>query len=287
MVFIFSCNGGILTGPRRRIKAQISGLTIVTADRESKLQEQRLALQAKLRPFRVLQQIYTPAAVRAVEREERSRVPEALPVKAENIRLFLPSELTDTERAAGCQEGLAEMEAKLREAQCNDALVKLRAGLHAKRHVMYWKSSNITGQNGATRSQTLVGQINDRISATATKYREARRALLSLKGADYAPHLQPLKDADLTLDGDIKDDESAAKKKLAMISAGKGARTPRHLVGTSRTVMSWIWSASGALDATEDGLHECESAKPEATSLTDRECRSIVRGVGASEVAQE
>ncbi|KAJ7913301.1 hypothetical protein B0H13DRAFT_1873983 [Mycena leptocephala] len=241
---VFLTAGLQLEDTQRRIKAQISGLTIVTADRESQ------ALP-----------VLRPAAVHAVEREERSRVPEALPVKAKNIRLFLPSELTDTERAAGCQEGLAEMEAKLREAQCNNTLVKLRAGLHAKRHVIYWKSSNITGKNGATQSQTLVGQINDHISATATKYREVRRALLSLKGADYAPHLQPLKDTDLTLDSDVKDDESAAKKKLAMISAGKGARTPRHLAGTSRTVMSWIWSASGALDATEDGLHKSLSVE--------------------------
>jgi hypothetical protein len=58
-----------------------------------------------------------------VEREERSRNPDALPVKPENMRLFLPSELTVAERAAGCQEDLTEMEARLREAQCNDALV--------------------------------------------------------------------------------------------------------------------------------------------------------------------
>ncbi|KAJ7805542.1 hypothetical protein B0H13DRAFT_2387660 [Mycena leptocephala] len=245
-----------LEDTQRRIKAQISGLTLVTADRESKIQEHRFALQAKLRAFRTLQQIYTPVAVRAVEREERSRNPDTSPVKPENIRLFLPSELTATERQAGCQEGLAEMEAKLREAQCNDALVKLRGRLHAKRHVLYWKPSNVSGQNGATRSQTLIGQISDRITASATKYREARRALSSLKGPDYAPHLLPLKDADLMLDGDVKDDETAARKKLAMIAVGKGARVPRHIAGTSRTVMSWIWAARGALDPEEDGLHE-------------------------------
>jgi hypothetical protein len=104
----------------------------------------------------------------------------------------------------------------------------------------------------------LVGQITDRINATATKYRDARRALVSLKGSDYAPHLMPLKDGDLTLDGDVVDDESAAKKKLSMIAAGKGARTPRHMAGTSKKVMSWIWAARGALDAEEEDLHECE-----------------------------
>jgi hypothetical protein len=234
------------------------GTTLVTADRESKIQEHRLALQAKLRPFRALQQIYTPGAVLAVEREERSRNPDSPAIKPENMRLFLPSELTDAERATGCQEGLGEMEAKLREAQCNDALVKLRSHLHAKRHVIYWKVGNVTGQHGATRAQTLVGQITDRINATATKYRDARRALVSLKGSGYAPHLMPLKDGDLTLDGDVVDDESAAKKKLSMIAAGKGARTPRHMAGTSKKVMSWIWAVRGALDAEEEDLHECE-----------------------------
>ncbi|KAJ7834169.1 hypothetical protein B0H13DRAFT_1653377 [Mycena leptocephala] len=244
-----------LEDTQRRIKAQISGMTLVTADRESKIQEHRLALLAKLRPFRALQQIYTPAAIRAVERVERSRNPEAPPVKAENIRLFLPSDLTETERAT-CQDGLTEMEAKLREAQCNDALVTLRARLHAKRHVLYWKFGNVSGQNGATRSQTLVGQISDRIQATAEKYRGARRALQSLKGGNYAPQLRALKESDLTLDSDVVNDESAARKKLSMVAAGKGARTPRHIAGTSKTVLSWIWATRGALDAEEQNLHE-------------------------------
>jgi hypothetical protein len=242
---------------RRRIKAEISGMTIVTADRESKIQEHRLALHAKLRPFRALQQIYTPAAIRAVERQERSRNPEAPAVKAENIRLFLPSELTEAERST-CQEGLPGMEAKLREAQCTDALVKLRSRLHAKRHVLYWKSSNTSGQAGATRSQTLAGQIGDRIDATANKYRDARRALQSLKGPNYAPHLKPLKASDLTLDGDVMEDNAAARKKLSLIAAGKHSRTPRHIAGTSKTVLSWIWAACGALDDEERHLHDCK-----------------------------
>ncbi|KAJ7807053.1 hypothetical protein B0H13DRAFT_2386681 [Mycena leptocephala] len=245
-----------LEDSQRRIKAQLAGTALVTADRESKLQEHRLALQAKLRPFRVLQHIYTPAVIHAVDREERARNPDAAPVRAENVRLFLPSQLTEAERAGGCQEGLAEMEAKLREAQCGDALVKLRSRLHAKRHVLYWKAGNVGGQHGATRSQTLVGQITDRINATADKYRDARRALHSLKGADHAPHFQELKAANLTLDGDVRDTETAARKRLAMISAGKGARNPRHISGTSRRVMSWIWAADGALDAAEEDLHE-------------------------------
>jgi hypothetical protein len=205
-----------------------------------------------------LQQIYTPAAARAVEREEAARNPDSAPLRPENIRLFLPSQLTAAERASGCQDGLAEMEAKLREAQCGDALVTLRRRLHAKRHVLYWKTSNIGGQHGATRSQTLVKQMTQWIDAIAEKYRDARRALDNLKGPDYAPHFKPLKAEHLTLDGDVKDDETAAKKKLSMISAGKGGRTPRHIAGTSKTVLSWIWAAPGALDTEEEDLHDCK-----------------------------
>ncbi|KAJ7029952.1 hypothetical protein C8F04DRAFT_916776, partial [Mycena alexandri] len=245
-----------LEDTQRRIKAEIAGSTLVTADRQSKIQESRMALLAKLRPFRALQQIYTPSAIAAMERMERSRNPDAPPVKAENLRLFLPSDLTEAERAT-CRDGLPEMEAKLREAQCGDALVTLRARLHAKRHVLYWKGGgNVGGQHGATRANSLVGQISDRINATASKYNQARNALLKLKGANYAPYFKPLKDSDLTLDADVKEDDAAAKKKLSLIAAGKGGRTPRHIAGTSRTVLSWIWASRGALDPDESDLHD-------------------------------
>ncbi|KAJ7142169.1 hypothetical protein C8R46DRAFT_1233204 [Mycena filopes] len=244
-----------LEDTQRRIKAEIAGMTLVTADRQSKLQESRIALMAKLRPFRALQEVYTPGAVTALARVERARNPDATPVKAENMRLFLPSELTADERGT-CREGLVEMEGKLREGQCGDALVLLRARLHAKRHILYWKGGNVGGQHGATRANTLTGQITDRIQATAKKYNQARTALLKLKGPDCAPHWKPLKEADLTLDGDVKDDDATARKKLSLIQAGKGGRTPRHIAGTSRTVLSWIWASQGALDASENDLHE-------------------------------
>ncbi|KAJ7707998.1 hypothetical protein B0H16DRAFT_1746366 [Mycena metata] len=249
-----------LEDTQRRIKAKISGMTLVTADRKSKLQESRLVFLAKLRPFCALHEIYTPAAVRAVERVERLRNPDMPPVKAENLHLFLPSDLTADERAS-CREGLAKMEAKLRKAQCTDALAQLRARLHAKRHVLYWKQGgNAGGQHGATRANSLVGQITDRINATAVKYNQARLALLRIKGPNYAPYLcygiWPLKDSDLTLDADVVDDESSARKKMSLIAAGKGGRTPRHISGTSRTVLSWIWASRGALDPDKNDLHD-------------------------------
>ncbi|KAJ7826746.1 hypothetical protein B0H13DRAFT_1657348 [Mycena leptocephala] len=252
-----------LEDSQRRIKAKIAGLTLVTADRESKIQEQRLALLAKLRNFRGLQQIYTPAAARAVEAENARRNPDVSPVKPENIRLYLPSELSAPDRLNGCMERLPEMEAQLREAQCTDALVALRAGLHAKRHVIYCRAGQVTGQHGAMRAATVISLLTDRINATAAKYNDARAALIKLKGEAYALHFKKLVKDDLTLDGDVKDDDNTARKKLGMIGAGKGARTPQHIAGSSRTVMSWIWASHSALDESERELHECESMRVE------------------------
>ncbi|KAJ7169179.1 hypothetical protein C8R43DRAFT_1121071 [Mycena crocata] len=245
-----------LEDTQRRIKAEIVGTTLVTADRESKIQESRLALLAKLRPFRALQLIYTPAAIDAVETADAARNSDAAPVKAENILLYLPSALSAAQRAKGCQPMLTEMEAKLRLAQCTDSLVLLRGRLHAKRHVIYWRGHDSSGQNNTTRHQTLIGQLGDRVQATMKKYNDAYAALTSLKGVAFAPKLKKLTQADITLDGDVRDDEAVARQMLERVALGENTRVPRHVTGTSRKTMSWIWAAEGALDASEKALHE-------------------------------
>ncbi|KAJ6450350.1 hypothetical protein C8R47DRAFT_1329898 [Mycena vitilis] len=51
-----------LEDAQRRIKAETSAPGQMTADRASKIEEHRVAFFAKLRPFRALQQVYTPGA---------------------------------------------------------------------------------------------------------------------------------------------------------------------------------------------------------------------------------
>ncbi|KAK7045173.1 CxC2 domain-containing protein [Favolaschia claudopus] len=245
---------------QRRIITQLKGsAALVAADRENKIQEWRHSLLVKINKFRALQRIYMPGAGAALEAHEASRDSDAPPPHAEMVKLFMPSEMAQLhprnppDPLHGCIPGLPEMEAKLRVAQCENSLASLRARLHAKRHLISFRNANITGQVPSTRARTLIGEVGERVDSHANRYRRGRVALMALKGDTY-PHLRELKPEDVQLDGDAEESDSAARKKLAMLGSGRGARAPRNAPGTSKRVMSWIWTAPGALD--EEMMHE-------------------------------
>ncbi|KAK6985142.1 CxC2 domain-containing protein [Favolaschia claudopus] len=240
---------------QRRILSQLKGTALVAADRENKIQEWRHTLLVKIAKFRSLQKIYMPGAAAVLEKAEGERDFDAPPPKAENVKLIMPSEmLHQTTTDHGCIPGLADMEAKLRVAQCENSLASLRSRLHAKRHLISFRNANIIGQVHSTKARTLIGEVGDRVESYANRYRQGREALVALKGIDAYPHLRPLHPDDVALDGDAEETDSAARKKLGMIGAGRGARAPRNAPGTSKRVMSWIWTAPGALD--EEMMHE-------------------------------
>ncbi|KAJ7041698.1 hypothetical protein C8F04DRAFT_946732 [Mycena alexandri] len=261
----FLAAGLQLEETQRRIKAQLT-LHGLTADRESKIHEYRIAFMAKLRKFRELQVVYTPGAVRALAAEEARREPDLPAPHPENILLWLPSELTEAERnGAGCQRNVAEMEATLREGQCTNALVVIRNLLHCKRYLITFRNENLGGQKKTTRSQTIMGQLTERVDVDARKYRDARAALTRLKGVGYAPELKELKAADVTLEGEearepgeaARSDRNAVKR-LAKISGGTHAQPLRNDASAQTPAgVSWIWMSPGALDDSEEGLHEC------------------------------
>ncbi|KAJ7026897.1 hypothetical protein C8F04DRAFT_1190146 [Mycena alexandri] len=163
--------------------------------------------------------------------------PRRTPPKAERIKLLMPSQMKadSNDPLRGCVKGLLAMEAKLRVAQCNNSLVKLWARLHAKRHFIAFRNEHVTGQIQSTKARTLIGQIGERVEACAQKYRNARTALIQLSGEADAFQFRELRAQVLQLDGDAGETDAAARKKLAMISAGR---------------------APGALDDEEERLHD-------------------------------
>ncbi|KAJ6477917.1 hypothetical protein C8R47DRAFT_984594 [Mycena vitilis] len=250
----FLAAGLQLEETQRRIKAELAGGT-VTVDRAGKINEHRLSFMSKLRRFRELQRIYTPGAVRALVAEEASRDEDRPPPKAEDVSLHLPSALSAEERAGGCVRGLPMMEARLREAQCNDALVKLRALLHSKGHLLVFRNENLTGQGATTRSQSLVARVGARVTQHHKKYNQARRTLRALRGDGYAPHFQKLRTSDLTLDAEEKESDSVARRKLSRLGGGSHGRAPRNAPAADKP-LSWIWKTPGISEATEKNVHE-------------------------------
>ncbi|KAJ7053016.1 hypothetical protein C8F01DRAFT_955086, partial [Mycena amicta] len=172
---------------QERIKTEVKGTSNLTADRASQIDELRVALLKKLKAFRGLQAVYMPAALSLLAEEEEARDHDEPPPKAEEVKLWLPSDLSPDEQKWACSPRTLETEAKLREAQCGTSLVKLQSLLFAKSHVISHRNANIVGQHGSTRYGTLVGRMTDSVWRQANRYRGSLRALRVLKGEDHAP----------------------------------------------------------------------------------------------------
>ncbi|KAJ7747895.1 hypothetical protein DFH07DRAFT_962312 [Mycena maculata] len=210
---------------QRRILVQLAGTSMVTADQEEKLHDWRRALLVKIGKFRELQNRYMPGAAQVILDTESERDEDAAPPKPEKIKLWMPSQMPAREGdpLRGCAKGLIAMETKLRASQCSNAMVGLRARLHAKRHLISFRNANVSGQIQSTKARTLIDKVGERVEASAEKYRHARRALISLNPASTVA-FRELRPEDIQLDGDAGESDAAARKKLAMISAGHGRR---------------------------------------------------------------
>ncbi|KAJ7040223.1 hypothetical protein C8F04DRAFT_948763 [Mycena alexandri] len=250
----FLAAGLQLEESQRRIKREVKGRTLLASDLNERIAEMRLAFFSKLSKFRKLQAVYMPGAVREVEHEEDARDPDLPPPKAEDVVLYLPSGLRSAVREGGCRGGLPAMEGKLREGQCRDALVRLRSALHTKGHLLLWRDDSVVGQRAATRANTLINRVGERVNATAGKYRGARQALLSLKGAESCTAWRELKAADIQLDEE-RDVDTNARKKLGLIGS-KYRRRGAGTISSRDKTFSWIWTEGGGPGEDEQALHD-------------------------------
>ncbi|KAJ7574082.1 hypothetical protein C8J56DRAFT_1126634 [Mycena floridula] len=146
----FLMSGLELEETQRRLKVNIK--TATTTTRKSKVEEQKRQFYAKLKVFRQQQEIFMPGAIRIMEEEEEKRDSEEAPPSAEDIKLWLPLDLVSVEQRRGCRTGMLAMEVKLREAQCTDALSQVRGRLYAKRYLISYRNTHVTGQHGGMKA---------------------------------------------------------------------------------------------------------------------------------------
>ncbi|KAF7312718.1 CxC2 domain-containing protein [Mycena indigotica] len=245
-----------LEDQKRRIRHEVRGKSALTADRASQIDELRATFFKKLKNVQQEQEVYMPgvSSLRAAEEERRDS--ELPPSKAEDTKLWLPSDLTEVQRVWACKRGLAEVEAKLREAQCGDALVKIRGHLYTKTHLIHTRNATSVGQVASTRSSTLIDRVGDRIDREVAKYTEARAALHRLKGPSAAPHLKQLTKSDLHVRTETESDARARIRLGRLGASRRGRNEPSSLAAEERSAgVSWIWNTVRPEDD-EKGLHE-------------------------------
>ncbi|KAJ7042238.1 hypothetical protein C8F04DRAFT_946268 [Mycena alexandri] len=201
---------------QRRVRLQAELKKAKTTGQQISMSALRAKLTRSIQRFRKLQALYTPAALQAAARvpADASQLPEDAP-------LFLPSALSDQERATGCTAGLVNIEAQARNAQCRSALVRLRNQLHIKTRFLIYKKIHSRHQGVNTRARTILSRRQAKRERQEER-RRARERCLTAEGE------LPLVAASTEVD----DDDSNGEEREA-----RGGESVREV--------SWIWTVAG------------------------------------------
>ncbi|KAK7018429.1 CxC2 domain-containing protein [Favolaschia claudopus] len=173
--FIFE--GLELEEQQRRIRAQVLLKKAGTTAQQIDIIAMRRKLSRGIARFRKLQATYTPGALQALARRDAD--PEEVP---ENAPLMLPSALSSAERDVGCIAGVQLVENVARDAQCSEALLRLRNQLHIKSRFFTYKELHVRNQGANTRARNLVARNESKILLHSAKYQAAWAALRNLNG---------------------------------------------------------------------------------------------------------
>ena len=147
-------------------------------------------------------------------------------VKAESVKLWLPSQLDPGDRNTICLGGVVKSERELRLGQLVDSLNDLRRARRTRRGLITFHKVQLAGQGQKTqtKSQAAMKTVQIRIDRSVRRYRVARDALLCLDPCgDWTKLYPPLSDHD---------------------NRGPG-KEPEEIPGSDGTwVPSWIWTSS-------------------------------------------
>ncbi|KAJ7604796.1 hypothetical protein DFH06DRAFT_1150855 [Mycena polygramma] len=164
---------------QRRIKAELKGVTLVTADRASQIQEMWMSFLKKLRTYERLQLVFMPGVAALKAEAEEARDTDAAPPKAEDITLWLPSELKAATRRAVCRKGVASGR------RIGDRIARVAAKYRRAREALI----ELKGENFALQFKVLAqGDLNT--NAEQESDAKARRKLGRL-GSSKRSRLEP------------------------------------------------------------------------------------------------
>ncbi|KAH9895248.1 hypothetical protein C8Q73DRAFT_619173, partial [Cubamyces lactineus] len=214
----------------------------------AEVQEKRTALLRRIELWQVVQDVHM-AMVPLLRNSEASTgsssgagVPPAR-VKAEYMKLWLPSSLPPQYRQLPTLAALVRKEARLRLAQLSDSLEDIRRYLRVLTGITEFKRLNVSGagQRMSGRIRSLYSRFQDKVTRATERYCAARTALEALDPqGDWSARFKPLLKEDIR--GPVRDDTNASE---------------------GRHQTSWIWLSTTPADPQQPSPPLTESTKPE------------------------
>jgi hypothetical protein len=171
----------------------------------------------QIKRFRALQLVYSPVSLQVLSLVPPSKAD----VPAEDIPLYLPSQLTskDQDSTELYHSALTDVEIRLRDGQLNESLNDLRHSLLVKQRLLRYKKTNARHQGASTRSRTLIARQDKKVKLATLTYQNAWNAKLALVGDVTLMNWNQLRDEDVVCMDDLQDVEKknikAAKYKRA------------------------------------------------------------------------
>jgi hypothetical protein len=187
-------------------------------------------------------------------------------VHVEDCILYMPSDLSVTNRRKYCPGGLATIEDRLRLAEASDSLENLRHHLRTRSFTNRFKIANVTGQIHNTRARESQHRIDDKVRAAELQYRRAREALLKLRGkGSWEDSLKVLDHSDVRalnereLTVQEKEDICRLRERNGVVTGAEDINMERVVgrvaaVGEGQRRPSWIWFTGNVHEGLDDPL---------------------------------
>ncbi|KAG7086172.1 hypothetical protein E1B28_002131 [Marasmius oreades] len=208
----------ILSGIRIQERQRQLQASIRQASTESEIsttKRSKTVLTTDIRNWRKLQLHMMPQ----VESFVSAQLDRNNDISIETQCLYLPSDFSQQERKKLSLDLLSSIELKLREGECNDAIVGLCDAINYKTVMRENQRANSHGVIQNTRSVKWLKTAEVKKQLHATHYRASRLAILGLLGIDDSPDYPVLKDEDMY---------------------AKNPTVAREL-GDGKRVDAWIW----------------------------------------------
>ncbi|KAF8958691.1 hypothetical protein BDZ97DRAFT_1923452 [Flammula alnicola] len=163
-----------------------------------------------------------------VLRAQQDRQGGGTPPAVQDLELFLPSHIVGT---VACDKRFLRYKFDLRIFQADATLDEIRSSLLLRSHMYKLKDRLVRGQRQNTRSNVLLGRVEDRVKVASDRYNKIQRALTALLALllefDWSQKFRVLEPADVTGLTSLDDDGSEEPMPHSVSNGVKRARAHR------------------------------------------------------------